>query len=231
MKKAVVLAGSLILAFAFCVPLVAQPNAKSVETQVIDNFDTDAPWQWSAQGSRMCTTGYPIVKKFEGIPNSLVPLQKPDVKAMVLGMKTKFNRKGDNWVEIYPTKDGKPFEYEFVGTVKQIDVWVWGANYNYTLEMMVRDGNGRVYVLPVTDLNYKGWKECIVTIPTSILQHSTLRSGRPNMSFVGFRVRSGADAPVDDFVIYFDNLLYATNTLDSIYDGYTLQRQDFGDNK
>lgn len=44
MKKGVVVLGSLILGLAFCLPAVAQPSAKAVETIVIDNFDTDQEW-------------------------------------------------------------------------------------------------------------------------------------------------------------------------------------------
>ena len=94
MKKGIVILGSLILAFAFCLPAVAQPSAKAVETIVIDNFDTDADWDWDVQASRFVADGYPIIKKFEGIPNSLRPYHKDsDPTAMVLGVKTAFDRK------------------------------------------------------------------------------------------------------------------------------------------
>ena len=98
MKKGVVILGSLILGLAFCVPAVAQPSSKAVETIVIDNFDTDMEWSWAVQSSRFIAEGYPILKKFEGIPNSLIPYHKDsDPAAMVLGVKAKYDRKGDNW--------------------------------------------------------------------------------------------------------------------------------------
>ena len=34
---------------------------------------------------------------------------------------------------------------------------------------------------------------------------------------------------VDDYVIYFDQLKYTTNTLSNVYDGYDLKDADFGD--
>ena len=136
MKKGVVILGCLILGFAFCVPAVAQPSAKAVETILIDNFDTDQEWEWGVQSSRFCTEGYPILKKFEGIPNSLIPYHKEsDPTAMVLGTKVKFDRKADNWFEVFPKKGDANYEIPFVGTVTQIDFWVWGANYNYNLEV------------------------------------------------------------------------------------------------
>lgn len=230
MKKGVVFLGSLILGLAFCVPAVAQPSAKAVETIVIDNFDTDMDWSWNVQTSRFISDGYPLIKKFEGIPNSLTPYHKDtDPTAMVLGTKVKYNRKGDNWFEVFPSKENEPYEIEFVGTVTQIDFWVWGANYNYNLELLVRDAYGRVHVLKCGSLMFAGWRNMVVNIPGYISQHSRFRSGRPNMTFVGFRIRSDAAEAVDDYVIYFDQLKYTTNTLSNIYDGYALRNADFGE--
>ena len=230
MKKGVVLFGSLILAFAFCLPAVAQPSAKAVETIVIDNFDTDQEWSWNVKTSRFITDGYPLIKTFEGIPNSLRPYHKDsDPTAMVLGVKTKFNRKGDNWFEVYPVKGDEQYEIPFVGTVTQIDFWIWGANYNYKLELLVRDADGRVHILKAGSLAFQGWRNVVVNVPGYIRQHSRLRSGRTDMSFVGFRIRTDANEAVDDYVVYFDQLKYTTNTLSNVYDGYDLRNADFGD--
>lgn len=228
MKKGVVILGGLILALAFCVPAVAQPSTKAVETILIDNFDTQQEWSWNVQASRFITDGFPIIKTFEGIPNSLRPLYKGD-NPLVLGVKAAFDRKGDNWFEIFPTKDGAAYEIELSGTVTLIDFWVWGANYLYTLELMIRDADGRVHTLPAGNLNFQGWRNVVVSVPGYIRQHSRIRSGRENLSFVGFRVRSDAAEAVDDYVIYFDQLKYTTNTLTNIYDGYELRNSDFGE--
>lgn len=230
MKKGIVLFGSLILAFAFCMPVVAQPSARAVETIVIDNFDTEAEWSWDVQASRFIAEGYPIIKKIEGIPNSLRPYHKAsDPTAQVLGVKAAFNRKGDNWFEVFPTKGGEKFEPSFVGTVTQIDFWVWGANYNYNLEVLVRDADGRVHTLKCGSLAFQGWRNVVVNVPGYIRQHSKLRSGRTDLSLVGFRIRSDSNEAVDDYVIYFDQLKYTTNTLANVYDGYDLRNADFGE--
>lgn len=230
MKKGVVILGSLILGLAFCVPAVAQPSSKAVETIVIDNFDTDMEWSWSVQSSRFIAEGYPILKKFEGIPNSLIPYHKDsDPAAMVLGVKAKYDRKGDNWFEVYPSKDGNPYEIPFIGNVTQMDFWVWGANYRYYLEVLIRDANGSVHVLPAGNMLFSGWKNVIVNIPGWIQQSSHLRSGPENLTFVGFRIRSDAAEYVDDFMIFFDQIKYTTNSLSFIYDGYELKDVDFGD--
>lgn len=230
MKKGVVILGSLILAFAASGAAFAQPSAKAVETILIDNFDVDQEWDWGVQTSRFITKGYPLIKKFSGIPNSLRPYHKDsDPEAQVLGVKTKFDRKGDNWFEVYPTQNGSAYEIPFIGTVTQVDFWVWGANYNYNLELLVRDADGRVHILKTGTLAFQGWRNVVINIPGYINQHSRLRSGRPNMTFVGFRIRTDADEAVDDYVVYFDQLKYTTNTLSTVYDGYELKDADFGD--
>lgn len=233
MKKGVVIFGSLILALAFCVPAVAQPSSRAVETIVIDNFDTpdNMEWTWGVQASRFVTEGYPVVKSFEGIPNSLRPYRKDgDPAAQVLGVKVAFDRKGDNWFEVFPKDaNGTVHEIPFIGTTSRVDFWVWGANYNYQLELLVRDANGVVHSLECGNLLFEGWKNMIINIPTWIPQHSRFRNGRKNLTFIGFRIRSAATEAVDNFVVYFDNIKYVTNNLSYVYDGFDLREADFGD--
>jgi hypothetical protein len=150
----------------------------------------------------------------------------------VLGVQTSYNRKGDNWFEIYPTTtddsgEAKNYEIPLQGLVSQIDFWAWGANYAYVLEILLRDADGRVHTLKVGNLNYSGWKNLVVNIPTYIRQQSRLRSGPKNLSFVGFKVRTDPNEYVDDFTVYLDQLKYTTHTLDNIYDGYDLRAVDF----
>lgn len=226
----------------FCViglPLFAQPSSKSVETFVMEDFDSAGEqnylykgktysWDWAVNSSRFVAEGYPKTGYYEGIPNSLKQLRKgSDKEFKVFGVKTAFNRKGDNWFEVYPTLDDKPFEIPFVGTVTQLDFWMWGANYKYYLEVMVRDSLGTVHVLPAGSLCFSGWKNIIVNIPGWIQQHSHLRSGPEDMTFVGFRIRSDAAEYVDNFVLFIDQIKYTTNSLTYIYDGYELNEIEF----
>ena len=111
-----VLTGLIVLCFAG-LPLFAQPNSKSVETFVIDNFDSVGEqnymyngvtysWDWAVNSSRFVAEGYPRQGYYEGIPNSLKLLRRGnDTPAKVLGVQTAFNRKGDNWFEVYQAND------------------------------------------------------------------------------------------------------------------------------
>ena len=58
-----------------------------------------------------------------------------------------------------------------------------------------------------------------------------MRSGPENMRFVGFRIRTDAEEYVDDYVVFFDQIKYTTNSLAVIYDGYELKDVDFGDSE
>ena len=256
MKQGMFTGISLVLAILVCVPLAAQPSMRGVETIVIDMFDEPTlqvdhvvtgnkaastekvEAKWTTRASKFVSTdlGLPRISYADGIPNSLRALRSPSAPpARVLGVEVAFDRKGDNWFELYPVPaDGSPgtngrenLEVPLSGVVRQIDFWVWGANYRYVLEVLVRDAEGTVHILPAGNLAFYGWRNVIVNIPTGIIQHSRLRSGPESMNFVGFRVRSEPAEYVDNFVVYFDNLKYTTSVLSNIYDGYELRKFDF----
>ena len=241
MKRGLKVLVSLACLFVVGLPVFAQPNSKSRETFVLDDFDSVGSqnylyrgqtysWDWAVQSSRFIADGYPKTGYYEGVPNSIKLLYKgTDKEFKTFGVKTAFKRKGDNWFEVYPTKDNKAFEIPFVGNVSSLDFWVWGSNYNYYLEVMVRDAVGVVHVLPAGSLAFTGWKNIIVNVPGWLQQHSHLRSGPADMTFVGFRVRTDSEEYVDNFVIFFDQIKYTSNSLSFIYDGYELQDVDFGD--
>jgi len=241
MKRGLKVLVGLACLFVIGLPVFAQPSSKSIETFVMDDFDSAGEqnymyngkacsWDWAVNSSRFVAEGYPKTGYYEGIPNSLKQLRKgSDKEFKVFGVKTAFNRKGDNWFEIYPTSDDKPYEIPFVGTVTQLDFWMWGSNYNYYLEVMVRDALGTVHVLPAGSLAFNGWKNIVVNIPGWLQQHSHLRSGPENMTFVGFRIRSDASEYVDNFVVFIDQIKYTTNSLSYIFDGYELKDADFGE--
>lgn len=243
MKKGVIVFGCLALLFSMCVPVVAQPSSRAVETIVIDTFDNEGDlylgeyeWTWNVNSSRYVDSdgGYPKMNYFEGQPNSLRVLNKnknDDSTPLVLGVNISFQRKGENWFEVYPEQDGKPFEIPLIGNVTQIDFWVWGSKYRYYIDLLVRDADGRVHTLSAGNLAFEGWKNLIIKVPANIRQQSRLHSGPTEMTFVGFRIRSDPNEYVDDFTVFFDQFKYTTNTLSNIFDGYELKNVDFGESE
>ena len=101
----------------------------------------------------------------------------------------------------------------------------------YFLDVLVRDADGRIHIIHAGNLAFDGWRNIIVDIPTYIRQHSRLRSGPEQMTFVAFRITTDPAEYVDDYVVYFDHFKYSTGALAYIFDGYELQKADFGDDE
>jgi hypothetical protein len=237
MKQGGLIIAGLVLVFALgMMPVAAQERHVNYETYIVDNFDSQGTdWTWVAAGSKFATKGYPVLKYFDGMPNAIrVTQTDPNGTYKFLGMEVKFDRKGDNWVDIVPTKDAAaqpivPFEIPFKGKISRLDLWVWGANYAYELEILVRDCNGRVHALPMGLVNHEGWKNMSVAIPTSIQQVSPYLNGIQQMSFVAFRLRTRPTERVDNFYIFFDQFKALTDTFMESYDGFELVGADFED--
>jgi hypothetical protein len=229
--------------FLLCVPLFGQTASKSIETFLLDGFDAEsavnapghtehgAAFSWTADGSRYVTADFPKIRFVPGIPNALRVTRAADAPdAQVLGVQVKFDRKADNWVEIFPADaDGNAYGVPMLTSVLNLDFWVWGAGYNYTLEVLVRDTGGIVHVLPAVSLKFTGWKNIILNIPAKVQQKSRQRSAEEVLRFVGFRVRTSPLELVDDYTIFFDQIKYTSSILEDIYDGYDLRKVDFGD--
>lgn len=238
MKQGVVITVFVLMCAFVCTPLVAQDSGVNYQTYMVETFDSPEASEvtWNGIGSKFITEGYPILKYFDGMPNAVRVMQSDAEKEYkFLGMQFKFNRKGDNWVDVYPTKasgeDDKavPYEIPFKGIVQRLDLWVWGAGYAYDLEVLVRDCNGRVHTLPVATLNFHGWRNLAVSIPTSIPQKSRYLSNTKSMNFVAFRIRTHPSESVDDFYVFFDEFKALTNTRMASYDGFELVDAKFED--
>lgn len=239
MKQGGLIIASLVLLFTlFVSPVMAeQPRSVNYETYIVDNFDSpDTDWTWIAAGSKFVTKDYPVLKFFDGMPNSIrVTQTDPNGKYKYLGMEVKFDRKGDNWVDIVPTKkgsDGKvvPFEIPFKGHISRLDMWVWGANYAYEMDLLVRDCNGRVHELSMGLVNFEGWQNMSVNIPSNIQQATSYLNGVQQMSLVCLRIRTRPTERVDSFYIFFDQFKALTDTFSPSYDGFELVGAKFSDN-
>lgn len=235
MKKGIVVLITFTLFAGLAFSQSAQQTQKSVEAFMIDKFDSEGEsgWNWEVSASRYVAEGFPKQGYFEGMPSSLKYLQKPGEgeNPQVLGVQIAFNRKGDNWFEVYPTKDGEPYEVPLLGTVTQLDFWVWGAHYMYFIDILLRDADGRVQVIPAGNLAFDGWKNKVIKVPGWIRQHSRLSTGAETMHFLGFRIRTSPEEYVDQFTIFFDQFKYLTNALAYIFDGYELKDAEFGESE
>jgi hypothetical protein len=204
-------------------------NTVNMESIVLETFDGDSDYEWGVAASKFATKtddeSFPKLTYVGASPTAL--RQSQDVEHKSLGVWGKFDRRGYNWVDIYPVaKDGgdvvEPVEIPLPGRVSALDLWIWGSNLNYYIEVYVRDYNGVVYTLNLGNINFLGWKNLKLTIPANIPQSRKTIPSLASLTFVKFRVWTLPTARVDNFYIYFDHLKVLTDTFESRYDGEEL---------
>lgn len=187
-------------------------------TQVLSPWDTNA-----------CNAAY-----FPGKPLGL-PQEIDSKQKWSLGIKASFTKKGYNWIEIYPCSvtssniqpNGKPTSdvdavakpIELVGIVKSLDMWVWGGNYDYSLEFYLIDYKGYLHRLDAGSIKYIGWKNVRTKVPGFIPQAEFhvpfLKSLRLDM----VKLWANPEERVDQFYAYFDYMQVQTDVYMERFNG------------
>jgi hypothetical protein len=154
-----------------------------------------------------------------------------DVSGYCLAMWITFNRPGYNRVELYPlAKDGggtwvkEPIQ--FVGKIQKVDMWIWGANFNYNMDMVIVDFRGSEHRLSVGNIKHIGWKNFIVNIPHTIPQSIDYVPSLKTLSLQKFIIWTDPTENVKGAYIYLDQIKYVTDVFTEIYDGYQLGDPD-----
>ncbi len=209
----------------------ADENTVNLESKILESFDGDSGYVWKATASKFTTvTDKETFPKISTVPVWPVGVfgSKPqqDTPLNSLGVWGRFDRKGYNWIDVYPTaKDddsGTPAEIPVPGRAKMIDLWVWGSNFNYYLEVYLRDYKGVVHLINMGDLTFQGWQNMQISLPSTIPQSRRTLPRRQGITFVKFRIWTRPSERVDDFQIYFDQLKVLTDMFESRFDGDTL---------
>jgi len=220
-------------------------------SQVLEDFsgDTTHQWQyggkvysyefeWALDASKFASVvkdeKFPKITRVEAWPMALYGINKSNLNLNSLGVWGKFDRRGYNWIDVYPAvpgtgqngEDPEPFEIPLPGRVQYLDMWVWGSNLNYYLEAYVRDYQGIVHTLYLGNLAYQGWKNLRVKIPTSIPQYKRVLPRYAGLTFVKFRIWTTPVERVDNFYVYFNQLKILTDTFESMFDGDDLVDPD-----
>ncbi|MDR2536109.1 MAG: flagellar filament outer layer protein FlaA [Treponema sp.] len=141
-----------------------------------------------------------------------------------LGIWGKFDRRGYNWIDIYPVEAGAdenapPAVIPIPGRIQYLDMWVWGSNLRYTLEAYFRDHLGVMHVINLGSINHTGWKNLRAQVPSSVPQAKTVLPRLAALEFVKFRVWTDPTERVDNFYIYFDQFNILMDTFETPYDG------------
>jgi len=133
----------------------------------------------------------------------------------MLGIRVNFNRRGAPELTLRAVR---PLAVE--GIVRVVSVWVAGRNAPHTLFLQIRDFDGNLRELNMGDLNFTGWRQMSVAIPSSIRQQHRLNNHEAGISIVGFRVRFHLPDTGGAYFIYFNDLRALTD-LSPLLDGRT----------
>jgi hypothetical protein len=192
---------------------------EDIRSVILDGFEDDRN-NWNVSGSRFTAEGFPMLKpQVEGAPIALAR-GATEESQYVLGVRAAFTRKGYNSISIYPEE-----EIVLPGTVKKLDLWVWGANYNYEMEVHLRDFRGIVHKLPLGSLAFIGWRNLSVTIPSHIPQYIRYLPMEAPLTLVRLVIWTQPTERVDDYICYLDHLKVLTDMHRNRFDGDLLAEQ------
>jgi hypothetical protein len=215
-------------------PAFGADDTTSMESKVLESFngDDDSPYIWRAESSRFITRTsdmtYPVLHYVDAWPVAVFGYNRAGDQPALrsLGIHGKFDRTGYNWIDIYPVlsnnPDAGPYEIPIPGRVHNFDMWVWGANLRYYMEIYVRDYRGVVHALRLGDIAHRGWKNLSVRVPSHIIQSRRTIPAYAGLTFIKFRIWTQPVERVDDFYIYFKQFKILTDTFEALFDGNDL---------
>ncbi|MFW5745000.1 MAG: flagellar filament outer layer protein FlaA, partial [Spirochaetota bacterium] len=152
----------------------------------------------------------------------------------VLGVQAAFTRRGYNYLEFVPIEDepdedGNPVPRAIAipGRPEAIDVWAWGSNYDYYLEVQVRDYRGIVHNLKLGNLGYAGWRNLVTDIPNYIPRAVRFVPQRRRMELVKVVLWTRPEESVAGFHFYLDQIKVLTDMFETGFDGEQLAEPGF----
>jgi hypothetical protein len=208
--------------------LQADEKTVNLESRILESFDGDSVYVWKASASKFATKNdqetFPKVSYVATWPAALFGSNREGKELKSLGIWGRFDRKGYNWIDVYPVKkdagaDALAEELPIPGRAKILDLWVWGSNFNYYMEAYVRDYKGVVHLLDMGDLSFQGWKNLRISIPESIPQAKRTLPARQGLTLVKFRIWTRPVERVDNFQLYIDQIKILTDTFETMFDG------------
>lgn len=215
----------LIAVFMFLMvfSLVLSAQQVYIENRVIYNFETEDEWlpvsnasKFMFYGTRTNENGvefkYPSTKLYQTVPFGMSTLSGASTNS--LGVQVSFFRKAYNFFDLVPSQ-----QKLIPGQVKSLDVWVWGGNYNYTMEVLLSDYMGYTHTLSLGSLRFMGWKNISVIIPSSIPQAETHAPRVKGLKFLNFRFWSSPQERNDRFTVLLDYCKVVTDIFREVYDG------------
>ncbi|OHD66717.1 MAG: hypothetical protein A2096_00720 [Spirochaetes bacterium GWF1_41_5] len=187
-----------------------------IETIPLYTFEQDGEWKFET--SKFGVQEQTKIKMYNFAPKGLTG--SANVSEKCLGLHTAFTRKGNNYVDLIPVQEPIPI----AGQVQSLDVWVWGGNFNYKLEMHFEDYTARVWIFDLGNLKYYGWENKSTTVDASIPQAEPYAPSVKGLTFRKFRIWSSPSERVDRFHVFFDYFKAVSDVYRQQYDGYELEK-------
>lgn len=235
MKRSIALILSMLLTTAANLWAVTTGTLYSMETVVVDSFDNNAVYpettdaiEWQVQASKAIAEGYPRTVLANTWPRDRfgeAPENAADLRA--LAVNASFVRRGDNYLDIVPGRqaDGgwQAEPLPLSGEVIALGLWIWGSNYDYTLDASFMDMEGIEYRLPMGSLKFMGWRNLTVRIPASIKQRNGRFPAAQTLRLSKLTINLNPQEKADDFYVYIDNITtYSQVRSYEAYDGSDL---------
>jgi hypothetical protein len=243
MKRSIMLAFFLVTSFVLIAPSAfAQRQTENLQSRIIERFDgpeDDGRYdyrqnhRWIVRGSKFVTEGFPRFGWVNTWPQALYRVPPQGVELRSLGVEAAFDRMGYNFLEFIPVEDendanGNPVPkgIPIPGRVRNLDMWVWGSNHNYYMDVHLMDHRGVVHVLRLGDINYRGWQNLRVNIPTFIPQDVVWIPQQRGLELVRLVMWTRPTERVSGFFIYLDEIKVFTDVFEDPFDGEGLTFPD-----
>jgi hypothetical protein len=201
---------------------------QTIASKTLATFDDSANnANWIVQGSKYATQGFPQMQLVHAWPEALYGKNRDNKPLFALGVHGKFDRKSYNYIEMIPAaKDSsgklQPQGIPIPGRVKSINMWVWGANYNYTLDAHIRDYQGIDHVLHLGSLLFAGWRDLGAAISGAIPQSRPYIPKYAGLELTKLVIWTAPDEKVDDFYFFIDEITVITDLFETRFDGEDL---------
>jgi hypothetical protein len=206
----------------------------NIQSRILVDFDDPEAQRWIVRGSRFATEGFPRQQHVNAWPEALFREEPEDTTLRSLGINARFDRQGYNFIEVVPAEEGDDGQLvessiPIPGRVQQIDMWVWGANFDYYMDIHIRDYRGIVHVLTLGDLNFLGWRNLRVNVPTYIPQSVQYAPAFRGLEIVNIVIWTRPDERVNDYYAYVDQIKVTTDLYEDPFDGERLADPDYVD--
>lgn len=230
-RRGGLLGPGLVAFLCLMLPGIAKADQinQNLQSIIIESFEPGPQrHDWYVQGSQFIAAGYPKWTYANAWPEALFGRNPPNSSNLeVLGINAAFNQQGYNHLDIFPvTKNSKgqlvSAPIQIPGRLITLDLWVWGSDHNFTLDVELEDYNGMMYTLPLGSLDFAGWRDLAVNIPSYIPQSVSTIPQLRGLKLVKFIVWTQPTSNVSNFYIYLDQIKALADTYVNRIDGQGL---------